>query len=282
MREFADSNRTIVTRFLDDVDSLDNQTLSLAELDSFDLKIDDRVLISTKKDFRIRRQVSISGEVKFPGIYSIRKDKTTLIDIIGSAGGLTSDAFLRGSRIIRKDYNDAGLSEYNRLKLINYSELSPDEKSYLKYRTTDRVGAVSIDFQDFLNDDIDVDNVILRSGDSIIIKKRDLSVNVMGAVVKPGLVTYREGASYSYYIDEAGGYKSDAIKRDMRIIKGGSDIWLKSRQVDNIEVGDAIWVPEKQYVDRLKRTRDILGIIGTIAAVVVASISVAAFIDSRN
>ncbi len=280
-RHGIDSSRIIVTRFEDNRDSLTKFELSVDDYPSFVVQADDRIQINMKPEFRIKRDVKVTGEVFYPGFYSVRDEKTKLVDIIGLAGGLTDKAYLRGSRIIRKDYNDAGKSEYKRLKNSIYSELSPDEKSYLKYRTSGATGAMSIYFDELLSGKNELDDIILRAGDEIYIATRDLSVNVMGAVVKPGLVPFKEDAGISYYIEQAGGYKSDALRRDLKIVKGGTEIWLKPKQVDNIEVGDAIWIPEKQYVDQMKRTRDILTILGGIATIVTASITVMKYMDKE-
>lgn len=278
----ADTGRIIVTRFVDDYDSLEKITVSMAQADSFILEPEDRILVSKQKEFRESRQVTVVGEVEYPGVYAIREDKTLLVDIIEIAGGLTDQAFPEGSWITREDFNDAGAQEYFRLMNLPYMELSPEERLYLKYRTSsDEVfrSTVSLDFSELLRDGTKLEDIVLRSGDIITIAKKDLSVNVMGAVVRPGLVAYKEGASFDYYIDQTGGYKSDAKKRRARVIKAGTEIWLKPRQADNIVAGDAIWVPEKEYVDGVKRTNTILGFISAVTGIVASTILIIDYLD---
>jgi protein involved in polysaccharide export with SLBB domain len=280
----VDSNRVIITRLIDNYDSIADTVLTVNEAQNYQLDPDDRILVSKIDEYRLLREVKVSGEVAFPGYYPIRKNKTLLIDLINAAGGLTDDAFLRGSRILRSNYTDAGVSEYQRLSKISYIELSPEEKSYLKYRSTDGgKPKISIDFKKVLNGADGVSQIILRDGDEIIVAKRDLSINIMGAVTKPGLIPFKEGASIDYYLNRAGGFKKSAEKRDVKVVKGGTEIWLEAGEVDEIELGDAIWVPDEQYVDGLKKTSQILGIIGGIAGVIVAGIAVASFaIDNKE
>lgn len=277
----VDSSRILITRFINEEDSIVRFELSHEVASTFILQEDDYIFVPNKKDYRITRQVTISGEVMFPGKYAVREDKTRLIDLIGLAGGITDEAYLPGSHIDRLEFTDAGNAEYKRLQTMNPMDLSPDEKSYLKYRNSSTNGRVSINFDELMNDNKEIYNIILRGGDEIYVARRGLSVNVMGAVINPGLIDYKEGEDLSYYIKQTGGYQDDAEKRRVKIIKGGSTMWLKPKHVENIEVGDAIWVPEKPYRDRLKSTKEVLAITGSIAALVLATISVLNYIDDK-
>lgn len=278
----ADPNRVVITRFADNQDSLITFEPTEKELSSFLLERDDRIYVGYKPDYRKHRSVTITGEVNYPGVYAIRDDKTKLVEIIGKAGGLTEKAYLGGSKIVRSQFVDAGKSEHERLSSTNYSELSPEEKNYLKYRSTTTSSVVSIDFNKLRkgtavtsSEELDVIyDMILRDGDKIHIAQRGLSVNVMGAVVIPGLVKYKQGANIDYYIKLAGGFTSSAKKRQIKVIKGGTEIWLKPKDIESIDVGDAIWIPEKEYVDGMKRVRDIFTVVGGISSIIFASIAV--------
>ncbi len=264
----VDSTRILVTRFINDRDSIVRFELDYDLALNFILQEDDYIFVPEQKDYRITRQVTISGEVAFPGRYAVREDKTRLIDLIKLAGDLTDDAYLAGSRIERTDFTDAGASEFERLRSYESGDMSPEEWGYLKYRGSSLTGRVSIDFVELIEDGEDLNNIILRNGDEIHIARRGLSVNVMGAVVKPGLIVYQEGENLSYYINQAGGLQDDAERRRIKVIKGGSEIWLEPRQVESIEVGDAIWIPEEPYRDKMKNTRDILAIVsGTLLTI---------------
>lgn len=278
----GDPNRVVITRFADDKDSLITFEPTEKELSSFLLEQDDRIYVGYQPDYRKHRSVTITGEVNYPGVYSIRDDKTKLVEIIGKAGGLTEKAYLGGSKIVRSQFVDAGKSEHQRLSNTNYAELSPEEKNYLKYRSTTTSSVVSIDFNKLKkgtavssSEELDVIyDMILRDGDKIHIAQRGLSVNVMGAVVIPGLVKYKQGANIDYYIKLAGGFTSSAKKRQIKVIKGGTEIWLKPKDIESIDVGDAIWIPEKEYIDGMKRVRDVFTIVGGISSIIFTSIAV--------
>ncbi len=273
----ADSTNVIVYRFVDDIDSLISFELSFKDssLYSFLLKRDDRILVCNIPEYRVHRQVSLVGAVKFPGVYPIKKDKTKLAEVIAMAGGLTTDAFLKGSKIIRKrltKFDDD--REYQRLRRIPMENLTPLERNYLKTKMTEEGGKVSIDFEELMENGSALYNIILRDEDEITIARKNLSVKVTGAVISPGLVSFKNGSDYKYYINLTGGYNERARKRSITIIKGGSGIWLKPREVEKLEAGDAIWVPEKPYINRLQVTKDILAIVGSVATVVLSGIAI--------
>ncbi len=58
------------------------------------------------------------------------------------------------------------------------------------------------------------------------------------------------------------------------IIKGGTEYWINSNRVQKLEAGDAVWIPEKQYRDKLQVTKDILGILSSVATIVIMGIQI--------
>ena len=272
----ADSSKVLLYRFVNNVDSLISFEFSFTDssIYNFPIQKDDRILVCGIPDYRKHRQVTIQGEVKYPGIYPIKKDKTRLNEIIVMAGGLTEEAFLRGSKIVRMEYPKVGDREFERLVKTSFEGLSPLEKSYLKTKLTEEEGLISVDFEELLANDNDFYNIVLRDKDEITIARNNLSVKVTGAVISPGLVGYKEGADYKYYISQAGGFNTRARKNSIMLIKGGTETWLKPRKIEKLEAGDAIWIPEKQYINKLLVTRDILSILGSIATVIIAAFTI--------
>src|SRR5712691_6077213 len=58
----------------------------------------DNVLILKQPEFDFQRRVVITGEVKYPGTYSLRSKQDRLADLINRAGGLTRPAYGEGIR----------------------------------------------------------------------------------------------------------------------------------------------------------------------------------------
>ena len=62
------------------------------------------------------------------------------------------------------------------------------------------------------------EDIILREGDRIIVPQYNGTVKINGAVMYANTVGYVAGKSVRYYIDQAGGFSSDAKKRDTYIL----------------------------------------------------------------
>lgn len=275
----ADSLEIFVYRFVDDYDSLFMQKVINSEIDNFLIYPDDRIIVNKKPDYRIHREIEVAGEVKYPGIYPIQENKTTLGEAIEMAGGFTDNAFLKGSTITRKKVSKLVDREFERLKTQPVITLSPNERSYLKTKLTEQEGLISINFSEFEN----ARELVVREGDRIIIAEKSLSIRVTGAVTQPGLVSYSREKDFKHYIAQAGGYNTRAKKRSVMIIKAGTNTWLKPREVEEIEAGDAIYVSEKQYVEKFLVIKDIFLMLGSIAAVIMSGIAVSnAIQDSKT
>lgn len=269
----ADSNRIIIKRFENDVDSLSAYVCSYKDSSAYNflLKKDDRIIVSYLPDYRVLRNAVVKGEVYYPGIYPIKKDRTTLGEIIEMAGGLTKDANLKNSKIVRKFDAKAGSRELERLIKMPAEYLSPLEKNYMYTRLTDQDGIVSIDLEILQKENnSEVKQFILKDGDEITISSNVLSVKLMGGVVKPGLIEYKSDVKLNYYINKAGGFNSRAYKRRTKIMKNGSENWKDEDDINSIEPGDVIWVPEKPYRSGYNITKETIMLLGSIATAIVS------------
>ena len=77
---------------------------------------------------------------------------------------------------------------------------------------------VGIDLEEALKHPGSDADVVLREGDRLIVPKYNGTVKVNGAVMYANTVAYEKGKRASYYIDQAGGYASDAVKNHAYII----------------------------------------------------------------
>ncbi|MBD3392383.1 MAG: hypothetical protein GF418_09960 [Chitinivibrionales bacterium] len=264
----VDSSRIIITRFADNHDELERFVVSIADLESFELRRDDRLMVSGHADYRVHRNVTIEGEVRFPGVYPIREDQTRLSDAIQAAGGLTEDASFSTSRIIRDTLMDQKDPELVRLKVVEPQLLDPTEIAYIRSRSRQSESSVRIDVGMLRGAGFDEDDIILRNGDRVIIARKELTVLVSGAVVAPGHVPYNEGAGYRHYIREAGGYAERARKRWVRVRRKGTRVFRDPGDVGGIRPGDEILVAERTYRDPLLTARDYVAIVSSLATVV--------------
>jgi protein involved in polysaccharide export with SLBB domain len=206
LKRDADPARVEVTRFGNDKDSLVTFSVGLDRGGDFELQKDDRVMVCRKPDYRVHRNVWVTGEVLYPGKYPITKGVTRVEDAIEMAGGFTPDASLAQSMMFRRTAGEKRDDEVDLLENLPLTSLSPVEKAYVKAKFAVKEGMVSIDFSQLYDRGREAYNFPLRDGDSIAVARRKLTVEVAGAVVVPGHVPYKENAGHRYYIREAGGY----------------------------------------------------------------------------
>ncbi|HDS01160.1 MAG TPA: hypothetical protein ENO07_03995, partial [candidate division Zixibacteria bacterium] len=218
---------------------------------------DDRIFIRSIPDYHRKAQVTIEGEVLYPGVYAVKEDTTTLTEVIAWAGGFTEEASLAEARMFRSGYEAIRDTELDRQIKLSVDQLSEIEREYLLLKSDPQQGRVSIDFVELFSNGARGLDVRLKDKDSIIIPKTSLSVRIMGRVLKPGLLTYKSGADVKYYLNQAGGLTKSADKGKIRIIKGASGAILKPSSRVQIEVGDEILVPEKKDVNWWEVTKDV-------------------------
>jgi len=147
-------------------------------LDSFILKPFDQVFIRKNPNFELQENVIVKGEIYYPGGYSKMNKSERISSIIKRAGGLTKDAYLEGTMIIR-----------------DKQEVVIDLKKAL-----DKPGST-------------YDN-ILKDGDIVVVPEVNDVVRVEGGVLYPVNISFDPNrTSFSTYLNSAGGFGERAMRR---------------------------------------------------------------------
>jgi protein involved in polysaccharide export with SLBB domain len=233
------------------------------------LQADDRIFVPRIPKYHDKHNVSITGEVKYPGTYAIIEDSTTLREIIERAGGLSSESDLINAKLIRYQGEDRVDHEYERIRtMISVgSDLTEEEEEYYKLRTRQEPGIVSTDFYGLFVEQGKKQNILLKNFDKIYIPKKSNTITIIGAVVKPGILEYVPGKNYLFYIEKSLGFSNKARSGKTQIIKGVSGQWLDADTDIVIEIGDKIFVPEEPVRDYWEITKDIIAVVSQAAAI---------------
>lgn len=210
----------------------------------------DNVLIFRQPDWELQRTVVITGQVRFPGKYALVTRTDRLLDLIARAGGVTKDAYPAGIRF---------------------------------FRSADRGGRIGVDLPRIIANPKDRDNLILASGDSILIPEYVPVVYVRGAVNAPSSVTYVPGKSMEYYVSAAGGYTRDADRGRAYVTQPNGKVesvnkhwsFLPDGKPDPL-AGGSVYVPKRDPTDR----KDWLAITGSVAQIL-ASVATTVIIILR-
>ena len=256
------------------------------------LDINDYIMIRTVPDWNLYRTVKILGEVKYPGLYTIKKGER-LSDLIDLAGGYTDEAFLPGATFTRPSVRDMQQKRVNTMidqlekQLYGASveasgtSLSAEDARMTEIETRQRqafldklkeakvTGRVVVKIPDdpklLKGSPYDIQ---LEQGDVLNIPKQPQAVHVVGSVYNPVSFIFRPDQPFTYYIKQAGGYTSNAdIKRAYIVKADGTAVRAYiSKKPIRVKDGDSIVVPEKMEVKaKLRNTRDIVDIIYKVA-----------------
>jgi polysaccharide biosynthesis/export protein len=211
----------------------------------------DNVLVMRQPGWELQRSVAITGQVRFPGRYSLKSKTDRVSDLVERAGGLTPEAYPEGVRLFRS---------YTGGRPTGGDPLSPILAEPRAYRIAsgarDTVRRsvpelVGIDLPRVLDDPGFRDNVVLVGGDSIHIPEFDPVVMVRGAVNSPGPVAYEPGKNLDWYVDRAGGYTQTGDQGHAYVTQpNGEREGVKRKpiladRVPNPKPGAVVYVPAK-------------------------------------
>ena len=224
----------------------------------------DEVMIRQSPAYVEQQNVSITGEVMFAGLYTLDHRNARLSELFKKAGGATGQAYLKGARIIRK----ANEQEKQRMEAVLKMQREEMQKNLLQLAASSNNSSaltqsskdvertniekfnvpseypVGIDLPEALaNPGSDAD-IILREGDRLVIPQYNGTVKINGAVMFANTVAYEKGKKASYYIDQAGGFASDALKSKAYIIYMNGKV-AKLSHGAKVQPGSEIVVPAK-------------------------------------
>ena len=264
---------------------MQNDTSSNLMLQSRDI-----LTVRTLPDWQETRWVTLKGEVKFPGTYSIQRGET-IKDVIARAGGYTDDAALRAAVFLRESVKQkeqqelAKLSDELRREIaakaltkdtptVGYADaqLMLNELENVKV-----VGRLVIDLN-ALNLGVEEANLDLEDKDVLYVPAQKQIVSVMGQVQHPSSHRYKAGTTFKQYLAMSGGTRKRAdedrtyiLKADGSVVMPTSSIWFTS--TTPLEPGDTVIVPlDTEYKDSLTLWTQVTSIIYN-TAVAISAIS---------
>jgi len=215
--------------------------------------------------------VEVYGEVNEPGSVVIKPGVTRLSDVIEDAGGIKAGASLALSYIVRPErtpWSQREMSDESSRRFM-YSDLKLEDTVRYKLDQAYRLPYVSCDMRVALADTHSMQNVILQSGDVIVIERTPDRIFVYGQVVRPGYVNYMPNQTLEWYVEQAGGYATGAKVGRSRIIKGKTKVWVEPYSDTFVEPGDEIYVPRPPDIPagiELQTWAVVAGVVSSLAA----------------
>ena len=230
----------------------------------FELMPYDEVSIRKSPAYTEQQNVEIEGEVLFGGTYTLSRRNSRLSDLFQKAGGGTDQAYIKGARLMRK----ANEAEKARMEAVLKMQREQQQKNLLQLAaSSNNASAITQTAKDAKDADLQKFNVpdeypvgidlaealkhpgsdadmILREGDRLIVPQYNSTVKINGAVMYANTVAYEKGKSIFRYIDEAGGFASDANKSKAYIIYMNGKV-AKVGHGAKVQPGCEIVIPAK-------------------------------------
>jgi polysaccharide export outer membrane protein len=244
----------------------------------------DNLLIMRQPGWELQRSVAITGQVRYPGRYSLLTKTDKVSDLVTRAGGLTSEAYPAGVQFYRSYTagHPTGGDPYSPVLDTPRPYVTPRGRQLagdsVRRSVPERVG---IDLPRVLKDTTFRDNIVLMGGDSIFIPEFDPVVMVRGAVNSPGAVAYEPGRNLDWYVDRAGGYTQTGDNDRPYVTQpNGEREGVKRRtiladRVPHPKPGAVVYVPAKVIREDRGTANAVLGTVAQVLGLLTTIIVVA-------
>ncbi|EGU0146213.1 OtnA protein [Vibrio parahaemolyticus] len=234
----------------------------------------DRLNILEKPNVKLQSTVTLQGEVRFPGTYTVRQGET-LSELLERAGGLTEFAHPQGAIFTREalrlqeqkllNQYAADMRAETAKKTFradsNMGSVISDPDKTLKFveeaSRSKALGRMVVQLNRILKGERSAD-FMLEDGDFLFVPTFRNTVSIMGEVQVPITYLLDNKLDVDDYLNKAGGAKKQAdedrifvVRADGSVYKPSSGYWFGNNQ-EGLKAGDTIVVPiDTDYRDAL-------------------------------
>ncbi len=244
-RRIRDPKATTTTREI-------AQTFSFALKDGFVVDGNKGFVLQPYDVVHVRRSpgyvtpqnVTIKGEVNFPGVQTMNMKNMRLSDVLEMAGGVTENAYLRGARLVRVKTQEEKERTKDVLTALKRN-LSERDSVAMENLDLDNTYVVGIELDKAMADKGGEYDIILREGDVITVPEYNATVKVSGDVMFPNTVSFVGDKGYKWYVNKAGGFGLRAKKSKTFVVYTNGTVAQVGHGA-KIEPGCEIVVPSKR------------------------------------
>ncbi|MDF4645897.1 SLBB domain-containing protein [Vibrio parahaemolyticus] len=234
----------------------------------------DRLNILEKPNVKLQSTVTLQGEVRFPGTYTVRQGET-LSELLERAGGLTEFAHPQGAIFTREalrlqeqkllNQYAADMRAETAKKTFradsNMGSVISDPDKTLKFveeaSRSKALGRMVVQLNRILKGERSAD-FMLEDGDFLFVPTFRNTVSIMGEVQVPITYLLDNKLNVDDYLNKAGGAKKQAdedrifvVRADGSVYKPSSGYWFGNNK-EELKAGDTIVVPiDTDYRDAL-------------------------------
>lgn len=185
----------------------------------FILKPFDQVFVRKSPSYEVQQNVTIKGQVVYPGVYAIKNRDYRISDLVEKSGGITEYGYAKGASLNRP---------------LN----------------TDSTSVVAIKLNEIMKSPGSDLDLLIHPGDVLTIPKRLETVLVAGQVFAPANVRFDQKRSFKSYLNAAGGATDSANTKKTYIVYANGEVerirrFLFFKNYPEVEPGAKIIVPRK-------------------------------------
>ena len=241
----------------------------------------DHLHVRTLPEWNPDDSVTLEGELRFPGMYRIRKGET-ISDVVARAGGLTPTAFSTGAIFTRESVaaqETSRAKEFSQSVIRNFasSQLTREDNS-VDIAEVQSIAEILQDFEGVGRLLVNIDNalggnnladIVLEAGDTLTIPSRISTVTVVGEIRRPGTHSFQAGLDLNDYLGLSAGMTARADDKELYVVRADGSVfrptksWLRFDGAGaSLNPGDTIVVPiNAGYTDNLSLWREITQVI---------------------
>ncbi|MBU3745356.1 MAG: hypothetical protein FGM61_12575, partial [Sediminibacterium sp.] len=225
----------------------------------------DVITIRRKAGYQVPESVQVAGQVQYPGPYALNNRSERVSSVLARAGGYTADAYPEGAYLKRMNSEADKMKSKEALKTLqkNVTDTSASGKQLMQELVRD-YDKIPLDIPAILQSPGSIEDLVLRSGDELVLPKFDGQVKVSGAVLMATQVPYQSSHSLKNYLNEAGGFSSRALRRKTYVVYANGKAattshFLIFKSYPKVLPGSEIVVPAKLETKKTS-TAEIIGI----------------------
>lgn len=225
----------------------------------------DAIIVRRNPGFIQQINVSVEGEVVFPGPYVLQNKNERVSNVIKRAGGLTLQAYSNGGYISRVNKTSL-INQVNTEKITRIQGALKDSANVVQQDVRRRVDQIAVDLSSILARPGGREDVIMEEGDVLTIQKEKMDVRISGEVLFPTRVVYEDKLDLKDYVSRAGGFTDNSRKARVYVLHPNGNAartkhFLFFKTYPHVTPGSEVIVPKKPEVERRRlSTGEVIGI----------------------
>lgn len=239
--------------------------------------------------------VTLKGEVRFPGTYSLARGEK-LSSLIKRAGGFTDKAYLKGAKFTRRSVKEIQQKRMDEIIIKTERDILQKQSSVAavasskeeleatkvtleslqrevgKLKTLKAEGRVVISLEE-VKDGVDNNiDIVLEGGDEVEIPVHSSVVSVLGYVYNPNSFVYSSDRDVQDYLNMTGGPVASADPSEIYIVRVDGSVLSRQQSFfgtfmsNKLNPGDTVIVPQRfEKVAWIRDLKDITQILANTA-----------------